>query len=60
VALTPRELDVPGFKFHTMTGDRKGTFSVWICENWRITFKRITFKWSREGHPYDVDLEDYH
>jgi proteic killer suppression protein len=54
VAVSPRELDVPGYRFHELTGDRKGTFSLLVSRNWRITFR-----WSPEG-PYDVDLEDYH
>lgn len=52
IAVSPRELDVPGFGFHELKGDRKGTFSVWITRNWRVTFQ-----WSEEG-PYDVEMED--
>jgi proteic killer suppression protein len=55
VAASPQELDLPSFNFHPLTGDRKGTFSVLVSRNWRITFK-----WSPAGHPYDVDMEDYH
>ena len=54
-AVSPQELDMPGFRFHELTGDRKGTFSVLLSRNWRVTFK-----WSAEGHPYQVDMEDYH
>jgi len=53
-AETPEELDLPTFHLHTLTGDRKGTFSVTVRANWRITF---TF---RQGSAYDVNLEDYH
>jgi proteic killer suppression protein len=55
VAASPQELDVPGFNFHPLTGDRKGSFSVLVSRNWRVTFR-----WSSTGHPYDVDMEDYH
>ncbi|MBO0763011.1 MAG: type II toxin-antitoxin system RelE/ParE family toxin [Hyphomicrobiaceae bacterium] len=54
VATSPRELAMPGYKFHRLTGDRRGTFSVLVNRNWRITFK-----WDDDG-PYDVQLEDYH
>jgi proteic killer suppression protein len=54
VAVSPRELDTPGNRFHEMTGDRRGTYAVLISPNWRVTFK-----WSDEG-PYQVDMEDYH
>ncbi len=54
IAESPQELDVPGFGFHELKGDRKGIFSVWISRNWRLTFQ-----WTRDG-PADVDMEDYH
>jgi proteic killer suppression protein len=54
VAVRPGELDVPGMRFHQLTEDRKGTFSVWVTGN-----RRITFRWVEEG-PFDVNLEDYH
>lgn len=54
VAVHPAELDVPGYRWHELSGDRKGTFSVLVSHNWRITFR-----WDLQG-PFDVDLEDYH
>ena len=53
-AADPRELDLPGFAYHELKHDRKGTHSVTIQGNWRITFK-----WDDQG-PFDVDMEDYH
>jgi toxin HigB-1 len=50
----PAEMDMPGSKWHELKGDRKGTYSVLVSGNWRVTFK-----WDQDG-PYDVDLEDYH
>jgi len=50
----PAELKIPGFGFHELKGDRKGTYAVWVSGNWRITFG-----WDEEG-PYYVDMEDYH
>jgi toxin HigB-1 len=54
VAVAPEELDIPGFGFHLLKHDRKGTYSVSVSGNYRVTFK-----WDSEG-PYDVNLEDYH
>jgi proteic killer suppression protein len=47
---------VPSWKAHQLTGDRKGTSSLFVTKNWRLTF-RI--------HPTDIeiidlDYEDYH
>jgi proteic killer suppression protein len=53
-ATHPAELNVPGFAFHPLTGDRKGTYAVSVVGNWRVTFK-----WDEQG-PLAVDLEDYH
>lgn len=50
----PEELNLPGYGFHELGGGRKGTYSVNVSGNWRMTFK-----WDDQG-PYDVDLEDYH
>lgn len=54
VATAPEELDIPGYRWHVLKGDRKGAYSLRVSANWRLIFR-----WSEEG-PYDVDLEDYH
>lgn len=54
VAARPAELDIPGFGFHELRGDRKATYSVRVTGNWRVTFK-----FDDDG-PFDVNLEDYH
>ena len=48
--------DVPSWKAHQLTGDRKGTWSLHVTRNWRITF-RID---QTEGEIRDLDYEDYH
>ena len=53
-AASPEELNLPGYGWHKLKGDRSDTYSVVVSKNWRITFK-----WDRDG-PYDIDLEDYH
>jgi proteic killer suppression protein len=53
-AMRPEDLKVPGFGFHGLKGDRKGTYAVSVSGNWRITFRFA------EGDALDVNLEDYH
>jgi proteic killer suppression protein len=48
--------DLPSWKAHQLTGDRKGTWSLQVTRNWRITF-RID---QAEGEILDLDYEDYH
>ena len=48
--------DVPSWKVHQLTGDRKGTWSLTVTRNWRITF-RID---PTEDEIFDLDYEDYH
>ena len=44
------------WKAHPLTGDRKGTWSLHVTKNWRLTF-RIDEK---EDEICDVNFEDYH
>ena len=48
--------DVPGWKVHLLTGVRKGTWSLHVTRNWRITFKVDPV----EQEIFDLDYEDYH
>jgi toxin HigB-1 len=48
--------DVPGWKAHQLSGTRKGTWSLTVTRNWRITF-RVD---QAEGEIFDLDYEDYH
>jgi proteic killer suppression protein len=47
---------LPSWKVHTLTGDRKGTWSLSVTRNRRLTF-RID---QAEREIFDVNLEDYH
>lgn len=53
-ATGPADMNLPGNRLHELKGDRKGTWSVTISGNWRLTF---TFQGTDAT---DVDLEDYH
>ena len=47
---------LPAWKVHVLTGDRKGTWSLSVTRNLRLTF-RVN---AAEREIGDVDLEDYH
>jgi len=53
-AETLDEVNMPGFRLHSLVGKRKGEWSIRVAGNWRITF---IFE---DGNVFDVDLEDYH
>lgn len=48
--------DLALWKAHQLTGDRKGTWSLFVTANYRMTF-RVD---AAEREIFDVDLEDYH
>jgi proteic killer suppression protein len=53
----PEELRaLPSWKVHTLTGDRKGTWSLSVTRNRRLTFRVDT----AEHEICDLNLEDYH
>ncbi|HDL64083.1 MAG TPA: peptidase [Proteobacteria bacterium] len=35
---SPRDMDLPGLRLHELKGKRKGTWTVNVSGNWRITF----------------------
>jgi proteic killer suppression protein len=50
-----RDLEVaPGNRLETLSGDRKGQYSMRINDKWRICFNWIS------GDAYDVEIVDYH
>lgn len=53
-ALNIEDMNVPGFRLHSLKGPERGRWSVWVNGNWRLTFE---FK---DGHAYVLDYEDYH
>lgn len=53
-AKLPSDLNLPGYRFHGLTGDQKGRYAVDASGNYRVTFG-----WEGED-AVDLDLEDYH
>jgi proteic killer suppression protein len=54
LAEAPTDLDLPGYRFHSLKGDLTGYWSVTISGNWRIIFR------FEDGDALDVNLVDYH
>ncbi len=53
-AQTIEDMQVPGFRLHSLKGKNQGRWSIWVNGNWRLTFE------FRDGHAYLIDYEDYH
>jgi toxin HigB-1 len=51
---SPQDMNLPGLHLHQLKGERRGTWSVRVSGNWRITFG------FEVSHAVDVNLEDYH
>ena len=49
-----KDMDLPGLRFHELTGNRRGTWSVMVSGNWRVTFR------FEGGDAELVNYEDYH
>jgi proteic killer suppression protein len=53
-AVKPEDMDLPGYRFHSLKGKRQGDYAVSVSANWRLTFRF-------DGEDAtNVDLEDYH
>lgn len=53
-ALSPFDMNLPGYRLHELEGKEKGIWSVWVNGNWRVTFRF-------EGENAElVDYRDYH
>ncbi|GAB4156549.1 MAG: hypothetical protein Tsb0016_27900 [Sphingomonadales bacterium] len=48
------DMNLPGYRFHPLKGDRRGVYAVAVSGNWRLTFR------FQDDDAWDVDLEDYH
>ena len=48
------DMDIPGFRLHSLKGSDKERWSIWVNGNWRITFE------FQDGNAFVLDYEDYH
>lgn len=54
IAVSPHDLNLPGYGLHQLKGNLKGFWAVKVSGNWRIVFQ------FRDGDAFDVNLTDYH
>jgi len=53
-SVQPSDMNLPGYRLHQLSGQEKGTWSVRVSGNWRVTFKF-------EGEDAtEIDYLDYH
>ena len=53
-AASPKDVNAPGWRFHKLSGDLAGFYSVSVSGNWRLVFRF-------EGKDaVEVDYLDYH
>ena len=53
VATDVQDMNLPHYRLHPLTGNRKGQWAVTVRANWRIVFRF-------EDDAFDVELTDYH
>ena len=54
VAREPQEMNRPGWRLHSLTGNLSGYWAIWVSSNWRLTFRF-------NGEDVElVDYQDYH
>ena len=53
-AMVIDDMDIPGFRLHSLKGRLAGRWAISVSRNWRITFE------FRDGNVYIMDYEDYH
>jgi proteic killer suppression protein len=53
-SMTPRDMDLPGFKLHELKGSEKGAWAVSVSGNRRVVFK------FESNDAVQVDYLDYH
>ena len=53
-AQSPRDMNLPGWKLHSLSGLLEGHWAVTISGNWRLTFR------FEDGDAILVDYQDHH
>jgi toxin HigB-1 len=54
VATATGDMDLPGFRLHSLRGNLTGFWAVTVRANWRVLFR------FEDGDVFDVDYVDYH
>lgn len=48
------DMDLPGYRLHSLKGERERRWSITVNGNWRMAFE------FRDGNAYVLNYEDYH
>jgi len=48
------DMDIPGYRLHSLSGTQQKVWSIWVNGNWRMTFM------FENGDAHSVNYEDYH
>jgi proteic killer suppression protein len=48
------DLNLPGFRLHSLKGSRDEVWSISVSGNWRVTFEFV------DGNAFLLNYEDYH
>lgn len=55
-ATVPEAMNIPGWCWHRRAGEKAGRWTVWVDQNWRLTYG-----WNADsGDAVVVDYQDYH
>ena len=47
------DMDIPGFRLHSLKGEMLGRWAITVSGNWRVTFE------FRDGNAHVLEYEDY-
>ncbi|AFP30560.1 hypothetical protein MRBBS_1622 [Marinobacter sp. BSs20148] len=53
-AISVEDINIPGFRLHSLKGTDQGRWSIWVNGNWCMTFE------FQDSNAYILDYEDYH
>lgn len=53
-ASTVEDMKIPGFRLHSLQGNRQNSWAVTVRANWRVVFRFA------DGDAWEVDYVDYH
>ncbi len=53
-AISPEDMNLPGYRLHTLKGNMKGRYAIDVSGSWRLTFEY------HNGDAIVVDSDHYH
>ena len=53
-AIEVEDMNLPGYRLHSLKGTELGRWAISVDKNWRLTFEFV------DSNVYLLDYEDYH